>query len=207
MEQTKGALIVISGFSCVGKGKIVKELINKYNDYKISISATTRTPRKGEVDGREYFFISKEEFLDLDNSDNLLEKATYLDNYYGTPKSFVTEEINKGNNVILEIEIVGALQVKEKMNEAILIFVLPPSIEELLRRFEKRNTETPELIKARINKAKDEIKGINKYDYVIVNDDLDEAVETVNNIVKLQKNRPHQIKEFIDNINTQLNEL
>lgn len=181
----KGKLIVISGFSGSGKGTIVKKLISDYDNFCISISATTRKIREGEIDGVSYFFVSHEQFTKMIDNNELLEYAQYVDNYYGTPKKYVEDNLDNGKNVILEIEILGALQIKKIFKDAILIFIIPPSIKELYNRLKMRNTETEEQIKNRMNRALMELDKINDYNYIIMNDDLDIAV---NDIVKICNN-------------------
>ena len=158
-----GKLVVFSGFSGSGKGTIMKELMAKHgDDYALSVSATTRGPRPGEEHGREYFFISEEEFEQMIKADGLLEYAKYVDHYYGTPKSYVNEQLSAGKNVILEIEIQGALKVKEKFPDTLLLFVTPPSAEELKSRLVGRGTETMDVIEFRMNRAKEEKLQISK---------------------------------------------
>ena len=140
--MNKGILVVVSGFSGAGKGTVMKRLMEKYDDYALSVSATTRKPRPGEEDGREYFFRTRDEFEKLIEEDALLEYAQYVENYYGTPRSYVEEQLQAGRNVILEIEIQGAMKIKEKIPEALLVFVTPPTVEELERRLSGRGTET-----------------------------------------------------------------
>ena len=162
MSKT-GKLVVFSGFSGSGKGTIMKELMAKHgDDYALSVSATTRGPRPGEEHGREYFFISEEEFEQMIKADGLLEYAKYVDHYYGTPKSYVNEQLSAGKNVILEIEIQGALKVKEKFPDTLLLFVTPPSAEELKSRLVGRGTETMDVIEFRMNRAKEEKLQISK---------------------------------------------
>ena len=139
--MNKGILVVVSGFSGAGKGTVMKRLMEKYDDYALSVSATTRKPRPGEEDGREYFFRTRDEFEKLIEEDALLEYAQYVENYYGTPRSYVEEQLQAGRNVILEIEIQGAMKIKEKIPEALLVFVTPPTVEELERRLTGRGTE------------------------------------------------------------------
>ena len=160
----KGKLLIISGFSGVGKGTVVKYILDNYSDYKISISATTRSPRDGEVDGTHYHFLTTEKFEDMIKNNQLLEYANYVGNYYGTPRDFVEKNINEGNNVILEIETQGALQVKKMMPEAVMIFVLPPNADTLKERLVGRQTETMEVINKRLSKAAEETGVIDKYD-------------------------------------------
>ena len=179
----KGKLLIISGFSGVGKGTVVKYILDNYSDYKISISATTRKPREGEQDGREYFFKTKEEFEDMISRGRFLEHAQYVNNYYGTPRDFVEKNINEGNNVILEIETQGALQVKKMMPEAVMIFVLPPNADTLKERLVGRQTETMEVINKRLSKAAEETGVIDKYDYFVINDEIADCAARINDIV------------------------
>lgn len=180
----KGKIIIISGFSGSGKGTIVKKLLNENNNYEISISCTTRKKRDSEIDGKSYFFVSKEKFEDMINKDLFLEYAHYVDNYYGTPKEYVISELEKGKNVILEIEVQGALKVKQQYKDALLIFILPPSAKILYDRMKHRNTETEEQIKNRLKRSLDEIEYIDNYDKVLVNDDLSICVENIKKIVE-----------------------
>lgn len=184
MQKKCGKLIVISGFSGAGKGTIVKYLIENYDDYALSISATSRNKRPTEEDGKHYFFITKTEFEDLISNDGLLEYTNYSGNYYGTPKSFVNEKLKASENVILEIEMNGAMNVKGKYNDAILIFIIAPSFESLIARLRGRNTETEEQIKSRLKIALNEASGASKYDYVIINEDAEESAAIVNNIIR-----------------------
>ena len=180
----KGKIIIISGFSGSGKGTIVKKLLNENNNYEISISCTTRKKRDSEINGKSYFFISKDKFEDMINKDLFLEYAHYVDNYYGTPKEYVISELEKGKNVILEIEVQGALKVKQQYKDALLIFILPPSAKILYDRMKHRNTETEEQIKNRLKRSLDEIEYIDNYDKVLVNDDLSICVENIKKIVE-----------------------
>lgn len=183
----KGILTVVSGFSGAGKGTLMKALLKKYDNYSLSISATTRAPREGEADGREYFFKTKEAFEQLIQEDALIEYAQYVENYYGTPKAYVEEQLNLGHDVILEIEMQGALKVKEKMPDTLLIFVTPPSAEELKRRLIERGTETMDVIEARLRQANEEAKVMDRYDYILVNDILDDCVDDLHNIIQSEK--------------------
>ena len=194
----KGLLVIVSGPSGAGKGTVVSELI-KNKSYVFSTSITTRQARKGEIDGVHYFFKNKEEFKKMIEKNELLEYAEFCDNYYGTPMFYVEEQLEKGKNVILEIEVQGALQVKERYKEAILIFLTPPNITELRNRLEKRATETLEKINMRMKRAKEEIKLIDKYDYIVINNIVEEAVCSINNIVNTEK---MSAKRHIDLINT-----
>ena len=184
IQKSKGILIVLSGFSGSGKGTIMKELMKKYSEqYALSISATTRSPRPGETDGVEYFFRTKEQFEKMIADDELIEYAKYVDNYYGTPKAYVEEQLAAGKDVILEIEIQGALKVKEKFPDTLLMFVTPPSAEELKNRLVGRGTEEMSVIESRLSRAVEEAQGIEAYDYLIVNDKLDACVEEVHSII------------------------
>jgi guanylate kinase len=203
----KGIIIVISGFSGVGKGTIMRELTKKYEQYALSVSATTRNPRPGEVDGKDYFFVSNEEFEKLINEDGLIEHAGYVGHYYGTPRKFVEDKLNNGIDVILEIELQGALQIKKQYKDAVMLFIMPPSAEELKNRLTGRGTEEADVIKQRLQKANEEAVGIENYDYIIVNDDLDESVECVHNIVEAAHNTPDRNEEFIESIRQQLKNL
>lgn len=198
--MNKGVLVVISGFSGSGKGTMMKELVSNYEGYALSISATTRKPREGEEDGREYFFKTEEEFKKMISEDAFLEHACYVGNYYGTPKAYVEKMLNKGKNVLLEIEIQGALNIKKQMPDAALIFILPPSAEELKRRLIGRGTESMDVIEARLNRAKEEAEGIENYDYVIVNDKLDESVAALDNLITGLKCGTFRNIDFINKI-------
>ena len=182
--KKQGTLVVLSGFAGTGKGTIMKELLAKHDSYALSISATTRNPRPGEVDGREYFFKTKEEFEKMIEAGEFLEHACYVGNYYGTPKQYVREQLAAGKDVILEIEIQGALSIKEQFPDALLLFVAPPSADVLKERLVGRGTETAEVIEQRLARAVEESKGIENYDYLVVNDDLDECVENVHQMIQ-----------------------
>ena len=196
MKQ-QGILVVVSGFSGAGKGTLMKALLEKYDNYALSISATTRNPREGEVHGREYFFLTTEEFEDLIEKDQLIEHARYVSNYYGTPRSYVEEKMAEGKDVILEIEIQGALKVKEKFPDTLLVFVVPPSAEELKRRLVGRGTETMEVIEQRMKRAAEEAEEMEAYDYLLVNDDLDQAVEDLHNLIQSQHRKTSYNAELI----------
>ena len=202
--KEKGILIVVSGFSGAGKGTIMKEVMKQYDNYALSISATTRSPRAGEENGREYFFRTVEEFEKMIAKDELIEYAKYVDNYYGTPRPYVEEQLEAGKDVILEIEIQGALKVKEKFPETLLLFVTPPNAVELRNRLVGRGTETMEVIDSRMKRAGEEAEGMDKYDYLIVNDDLQEAVEELHSIIQGEHRRSFRNKEFIDRMKEEL---
>ncbi len=178
----QGKLIVVSGPSGVGKGTIVKTLTKRREDVVESVSCTTRAPRTGEIHGREYYFLSKDEFLRRISEDDFLEYDEHFGNYYGTPKSFVREKL-KEKHVILEIDVVGALNAKKAFPESVLVMIAPPSMEELKRRLKGRGTETDEEIENRMDRISYELSQQDKYDYVIVNDDLEEAIAALSNII------------------------
>ena len=184
----KGILTVISGFSGAGKGTVVKKLTDDYG-YKVSVSATTRQPRESEKDGREYFFITKEEFESRIQAQGFLEYAGYVDNYYGTPAEYVDKELSKGHDVILEIEVCGGLQVKEKRPDAVMIFLVPPSADELKKRLIIRGTEDTETIEKRLARAYEETEFIGKYNYVVVNDTVDKCAANLNDIIQNEKKK------------------
>ena len=204
-ENKKGILIVISGFSGAGKGTLVKELLRRHGeDYCLSVSMTTRTPRPGERDGVEYFFTDREHFEDTIARDGLIEYASYCGNYYGTPKAYVEERLSEGRNVILEIEIQGALKIKDRFPESLLIFVTPPNAEELKRRLEGRGTESEEVIDSRLARAAEESKGVEFYDYLVVNDKLEESAEEVHHLVAAARRAPVRREEFVKGIREEL---
>jgi len=203
----KGILTVLSGFSGAGKGTAMKRLMEKYDDYALSISATTRNPREGEVDGREYFFKATEEFEKMIAQDELIEYARYVNHYYGTPRSYVEEQLENGKDVILEIEIQGALKVKEKFPDTLLVFITPPSAKELRRRLIGRGTESMEVIEQRLARAKEEAEGIDDYDCLIVNDDLESCVDELHSVIQNEKKKVARNGELISKIRKELNEL
>ena len=172
----RGKLYVISGPSGVGKGTLVSKLLELRDDVALSVSATTRSPRPGEVDGKNYFFLTKEKFKDLIDADGFIEWAEYASNFYGTPLDFVEEQLAAGKNVILEIEVQGAFQVKEKLPDATLIFIEPPSMDELERRIIGRGTESEDVIESRMRTARVEMERKMEYDITVMNDDVDSAV-------------------------------
>lgn len=203
--RQKGILIVLSGFSGAGKGTLVKALLKKYDgDYALSISMTTRSPREGEREGVEYFFTTREKFEAAIVDNGLVEYALYCGNYYGTPRAYVEEQMAAGKNVILEIEIQGALKIKEKFPESLLIFVTPPSASELARRLEGRGTESPEVIAQRLARAAEESKGMDAYDYIVVNDDLEVCVDEIHRLVDVARRAPVRSQEFIKKIREEL---
>lgn len=185
--MSKGTLYVLSAPSGCGKGTVLAEVLKELPNLSYSVSATTREPRPGEVDGVNYYFVSKEKFSELINNDGMLEYACFTDNYYGTPKAQIMQKLDNGEDVILEIETAGAMMIKAVYPEAVLIFMLPPSIEELKRRLLKRGTESEEVIEKRIAQAAREIKHAPSYDYIFINDDLDKAIEDLMSILKSSK--------------------
>ena len=197
MLNRKGLLLVVSGPSGAGKGTICKALLNKNDQIKLSVSATTRKPRNGEVHGVNYFFIEKEEFTKMIENGEFLEYAQIYDNFYGTPKAAIIECLEKGQDVILEIEMQGARQIKEVYPEGVFIFVLPPSLEELKSRIVGRGTETKEEIEKRFSCAFEEINQIVNYDYFIVNEDIEKSVNDVESIICAEKNKVIRYKNNI----------
>lgn len=203
----KGCLVIISGFSGAGKGTVVKALMAKYDCYALSISATTRSPRPGETNGKEYFFKTKEEFEELIAQDALYEYAQYVSNYYGTPKAYVQEQLQAGKDVILEIEVQGALHVKAQNPESLLLFITPPSAEELKNRLIGRGTETIEVINNRMNRAAEEAKFMNRYDYLILNDKLDLCVEEVHQLIQREHLKMEANQDMVAKIQKELSKM
>lgn len=195
----EGLKIVLSGPSGSGKGTIVKSLVNDHG-FKVSISATTREPRSGEEDGIHYFFKTKNQFQEMIAKSELLEYASFCDNYYGTPKSFIEDCAKSGKDVILEIEVQGAHQIKDIYPEAIFIFVIPPSMKELENRLIGRSTETREVIDMRLKRAKEELALYNTYDYIVINENLEDAVKAIKNIVVVEKLRSKNFDNKINDI-------
>jgi guanylate kinase len=205
----KGILICVSGFSGAGKGTLMKALLEKYPNYALSISATTRSPRPGEIDKKDYFFKTKDEFEEMIKNDEFLEYAQYVDNYYGTPKSYVYEQLEKGKDVILEIEVQGVFKVKEKYPDTVLVFVATPSIDEIRERLIKRGTETPEKIEKRMSQIAREVKSLYDYDYILVNENnkLDECVEKFNHIIESIHQKTDNSKDLINKLETEAEEI
>ncbi len=200
----KGILLVISGFSGAGKGTVVNRLREKYDEYALSISMTSRKPRPTDVEGETYFFVTREKFEKTIAENGLLEYAEYCGNYYGTPRAFVEEQLNAGKNVILEIEIQGATNIKKAFPESLLIFITPPSAAELEKRLKGRGTETDDVIAKRLKRAFEESDGMDTYDYIVVNDDLEECVDEVHRIIDLARRQPLRMKSFIEEMKEQL---
>lgn len=201
----RGILIVVSGFSGAGKGTLMKELMKRYEEtYALSVSATTRNPREGEVDGREYFFKTTEEFEKMIAKEELIEYARYVENYYGTPRTYVEQQLEAGKDVILEIEIQGALKVKERFPDTLLLFVTPPSAKELRRRLVGRGTETMEVIESRLARAVEESEYMDQYDYLVINDDLDVCVSEMHKIIQGEHQRSFRNESFIQSMKQDL---
>ena len=209
----EGLLIVISGFSGAGKGTLMKRLIEDYQNYALSISMTTRPPRQGEVEGREYFFATREQFEEKIAQDGFIEYASYCGNYYGTPRAYVESQLAAGKDVILEIEIQGAMKIKEKYPDALLLFVMPPSAKALYSRLTGRGTETEEVIQKRLSRAEEESVGIEGYDYVMINDDLEQCVRQLHQLLQdshlapVEEYKPVHHIEFFEEIRKQLQQL
>ena len=197
--MNKGLKIVLSGPSGSGKGTIVKELIRD-EQFLLSISATTRAPRQGEEEGVHYFFKTRDDFESMIANNELIEYSEFCGNYYGTPKAFIEESVKNGKDVILEIEVKGAMQIKKIYPEAIFIFVVPPSLAELENRLVGRNTEARDVIEKRLNRAKEELALYNQYDYVVVNDRLVDAIDEIGCIVRAEKLKSDFREQVIENI-------
>ena len=189
----KGILIILSGFSGVGKGTVVRRLLSDYDNYALSISATTRKPREGEEDGVSYFFKSKEEFEQMIKEDSFIEHARYVENYYGTPKAYVQEQLDAGKDVILEIEIQGALKVKEKYPDALMLFLVPP------------DAQTADVIHDRLERAAQEAQEMGSYEYIIVNDDLDTCVKQVHELIQSAHCKKSHNTAFIKELQQDMN--
>ena len=200
----KGLLIVVSGFSGAGKGTVMRRLLQKYENYALSISATTRFPRPGEVDGQDYFFKTTEQFESMISNGQLIEYAKYVNNFYGTPKDYVEKQLELGKNVVLEIEIQGALEIKDKFPGTVLMFLMPPSAIVLRERLIGRGTEDIATIRARLSRAVEESQGVENYDYIVVNDDLEICVDNVNHIVSSEHNKAVNNLNLIHNIREEL---
>ena len=202
----KGLLVVVSGFSGAGKGSIMKRILQKYDNYALSISATTRDPRPGEMDGQDYFYKTQKQFEKMIDKDELIEYASYQGNYYGTPKAYVEKQLNSGKDVILEIEVQGATKVKELLPDTVLIFVTPPSAQELRDRLTKRATESADQIRGRLRRAVVEAEYMPTYDYILVNDDLEMCVRELHTLIQTQHCRTSHQTAFIEKIRTELRE-
>ncbi len=201
-KNEKGILAVVSGFSGAGKGTIMKKLLEQHPEYALSVSVTTRAPREGEEEGVHYFFRTKEQFESLIREDALIEFAQYQDNYYGTPRSYVEEQLKQGRDVILEIEMIGAEKVKARFPEAVLVFVTPPSFSELKERLLGRGTETEEQIAGRLKRAAEESFCMNQYDYILINPNgmADECTEHLHHILQSEHSRTNRNLPFVEQI-------
>ncbi len=202
-----GILVVVSGFSGVGKGTLMKRLTEKYRQYALSVSATTRAPREGEEDGREYFFKSRKEFERMIRENRLIEYASYCGNYYGTPREYVEEQMAKGRDVILEIEAQGAYKVKQQYPDTLLLFVMPPDAKTLVERLSGRGTESQEVIESRLTRALEESQMAEKYEYMVINEDLEEGVEKIRSLIEAQRDKIGRNLAFVQEIRTQLETL
>lgn len=201
----RGILIVLSGFSGSGKGTVVKNILKTYpNEYAVSVSATTRKPRNGETDGKDYFFKSVSEFQNMIAAGELIEYAKYVGNYYGTPRKYVEEQLEAGRNVILEIEIQGAFNIKKMFPDSVLMFLMPPTAEELEKRLRGRGTEDEETIKARLARATQEAEGVEGYDYIVVNDTVDVCTRHIHEIVTAEKMKASHNLTLIEDIRESL---
>lgn len=203
----EGILVVISGFAGTGKGTVVKGLLEKYDNFALSVSMTTRSPRPGEENGKSYFFVDKDTFEKTISEGGLIEYASYCDNYYGTPKAYVEEQLKEGKDVILEIEIQGALNIKKMFPTALLLFIMPPSAKELKDRLVGRGTETPEVIDKRMRRAAEESEGIENYDYIVINDKVDQCVTDTYSIIEAAHMKPSRNENFINKIRHELKEI
>lgn len=195
---------MVSGFSGAGKGTLMKQLIRCYDNYALSVSMTTRMPRPGETEGKDYFFVSRGEFETKIEQDGLIEYACYCDNYYGTPREYVEKQLQKGKDVILEIEIQGALKVKKKFPDALLLFVMPPNAAELKRRLEGRGTEDAQVIAKRLRRAAQEAEGIEQYDFIVINDKLEECTKRMHELIQAAHSMPERNLQFIADIKKEL---
>ncbi|MCR5250588.1 MAG: guanylate kinase [Lachnospiraceae bacterium] len=202
--EREGILVVISGFAGAGKGTIVKGLMEKYEDYALSVSMTTRAPRPGETEGISYFFVDKEKFEQTIAEGGLIEYANYCGNYYGTPKAYVEAQLRAGKDVILEIEIQGAMQIKRMYPTALLLFITPPDADTLRRRLVGRGTETMEVINKRMARAVNEAEGIEEYDYIIVNDTIERAIADTRAVIGAAHARPFRNGRLIQGLREEL---
>lgn len=202
--MAKGVLLVISGFSGAGKGTLVKRLTEKYDEYALSVSMTTRQPREGEQDGVSYFFVTRDVFEKTISENGLIEFAQYCGNYYGTPRAYVEQQLEAGRNVILEIEIQGATNIKKLFPESCLLFVTTPSAAILESRLKGRGTETDDVIAKRLARASEEAQGMDMYDYIVINDDLETCVDEVHALVDAARREPIRMKSFIEDMQNQL---
>lgn len=205
--QHQGILAVISGFSGAGKGTVMKALLEQYDNYALSVSATTREPRPGEANGREYFFVSEQEFESMIEKGDLIEYARYVNHYYGTPKAYVESMLAEGKDVLLEIEIQGALKVKQQFPEALLVFIVPPSAEELKNRLLSRGTEPEDVIEKRLRRAAEEAEGMSSYDYILVNDTVEDCTARLHGLIQSQHDKTSANQALITQMKQELKEL
>lgn len=205
MKKT-GVLAVVSGFSGVGKGTLMGKVIEEYG-YSLSISATSRAPRENEQNGREYFFLTRDEFNSMIKDGGFIEWAEYVGNFYGTPRKYVEDKLGKGEDVILEIEPQGALKVKEQYPDAVLIFIVPPNVKELENRLKGRGTEDETAIKKRLERASEETEFLKNYGYIVVNEDLSEAVKDIHHIIQAASHKRENLEDFLSVITKELKEL
>jgi len=196
----KGLLVVLSAPSGTGKSTVSRLLVQRNDRLRLSVSATTRAPRKNEVEGKDYFYKTTDEFKNMIENDEFVEWVEYCGNYYGTPKKYIEDSVENGYDVLLEIEVEGAAKIKEKYPDCVLIFMLPPSLDELKKRIEGRGTEKPEVIENRLKQAKREIEYIDMYDYVVINDSLDNAINSVNIILEAEKSKVKRNKDLLKHI-------
>lgn len=200
----QGILIVVSGFSGAGKGTIMRELLKRYEQYALSVSATTRAPREGEEEGKDYFFKTREAFERMIADDELVEYACYVNHYYGTPRAYVEEMLSRGRDVILEIEIQGARKIRKQFPEAVLLFVTTRNAQVLKERLTKRGTESQEVIGQRLRRAAQESEGIEEYDYLVVNDELEVCVEEIHAIIESEHRRIRYNMELVNKVREEL---
>ena len=205
--QHQGILAVISGFSGAGKGTVMKALLEQYDSYALSVSATTREPRPGEANGREYFFVSEQEFTSMIEKGDLIEYARYVNHYYGTPKAYVESMLAEGKDVLLEIEIQGALKVKQQFPEALLVFIVPPSAVELKNRLLSRGTESEDVIEKRLSRAAEEAEGMSSYDYILVNDTVEDCTARLHGLIQSQHYKTSANQKLIVQMEQELKEL
>ncbi len=193
----KGLLVVISGPSGTGKGTVLKLVKESFNNVRFSVSATTRKPREGEVEGKNYFFKTVEEFKEMLQNNEMVEWVEYCDNYYGTPRKYIEESLEQGYDVILELEVEGAINIKNQYPDSVTIFMVPPSFDELRLRIEGRGTEKPEVIEKRLKRAKEELSYIDRYDYITINNAVEDSVSEVNSIIIAEKLKYQRNKNLI----------